>query len=196
MTPSSHPRRRAAPAAPCFDLLAALYLREPDDAMLAALATALPDGEAVDPSDSGALRQEYYDLFVVPVSGRYLPPYESAQRDNRLWGPLTHRVTELYTVTGFDPTALTVSPVWRAQRIPDHIGYELAFFSALLHSRSSRASDAEAADQLIDYFWEQHLLSWVPAYGRQLLERARTPLYRRLGALTVELCALETAPAT
>jgi len=49
---------------------AALLLQPPDERTLAVLQAA--SGERLDP---GAARQDFYDTFCIPRSGRYIPPY-------------------------------------------------------------------------------------------------------------------------
>ncbi|MFW5692348.1 MAG: TorD/DmsD family molecular chaperone [Chloroflexota bacterium] len=158
-----------------LDRLAWLYLNQPDDSLIHTLNDAFPELRLRE-GDLDAVRQDYNDLFCVPVSGRYLPPFESAQRAQRLWGPITHHVTDWYLHTGFNPAELHTSAIWQMQIAPDHIGYELAFYGALLAADSPLAAD----------FYQTHLFTWVPNYARQLIEKAATPVYRLLGELTLQ----------
>lgn len=171
-----------------LDGLAVLYLREPLPALLEAAVSLFPElGSPGETSPEAALR-DYHDLFFVPVSGRYLAPFESVQREGRLGGPLTHGVASIYRLTEFDPRALDVSPHWLYQDLPDHIGFELAFISALLRN-TQELSDAEAEPFIYTarYFWHHHLSRWGHAFGERLADRAATPFYRGLGRLTASL---------
>jgi putative dimethyl sulfoxide reductase chaperone len=148
-----------------YDTAAALFLHEPDAAEL-------------------EVRQEYFDLFFVPVSGRYLAPFEAAQRERRLWGLCTYQTAELYQQVGFDPRALSISPLWGEQLPPDHAGVELAFVSALLKQADVSGREEQIGiARTLESFWKQHLSRWLPDYGRKLARTARTEHYRLLGSL-------------
>ncbi len=174
-----------------YDVLASLYLNQPDAELVAAFGAvagalaqsagltdiALPIAE-----DVAALQADYNALFFVPVSGRYLPPYESAQRARRLWGPITHQVADFYASVGFDPARLRMDEHWQRLDAPDHIGVELACLSALWQTRA--AAPAPEITGAIDFFTREHIRRWLPAYGDQLAQNAETSLYRLLGRLT------------
>lgn len=149
-----------------MDIAAALYLQEPDEG-------------------SDQERQEYFDLFFVPVSGRYLPPFESAQREQRLWGSNTYHAAAIYQAVGFTLASLSFSPHWGTILAPDHIGVELAFASSLLR-QCEQAGKAQRKDleRLLKHFAQQHLLSWQDEYGRSVAEKAKTDRYVSLGHLT------------
>ena len=173
-----------------LDVLAALYLHEPSPEMIREYNEYIvPFVEQqmagflkpVDETEIDALKQDYHALFLVPVSGRYLSPFESAQRSHRLWGPMTHEVALIYTQTGFDINALVTDEIWRAVAMPDHIGYELAFTCLLLrHMPSEEASLKDT----YRYFIQQHVLSWIPEYGERLQTLASTRFYKDVGKMT------------
>lgn len=192
-----------------LDSAATLYLRRPDSSLLRACATAcgalaemigapaLADRMAdTDRYPLSTFELEYDALFCVPVSGRYLPPFESAQCDRRLWGPRAHAVARFYGETGFRLEDLACDPIWNSHPIPDHIGFEMAFLSALLQSEA-RAEASRAAHLRGTYalFRHEHFDSWATSYGTRLMKTAHTPLYQALGALTVGIAAREVAPA-
>ena len=181
-----------------LDFVASLYLRPPDiDVVEACMAAAPVFGELlkdetlsrlmlqVGETDIESLRGDYYDLFFVPVSGRYLPPYESVQREECLWGTLTHKVDAIYRATGFDFRELEVDSHWLAQGIPDHIGFEMAFVSALLCSQvEGPPEETGSLAETTDYFVQHHLGHWAADYGRKVARQAKTVLYQGLGLLT------------
>jgi TorA maturation chaperone TorD len=174
-----------------FRVAATLYLQEPSIELARILNEYLPQQTGIPsdliPGDSlETLRQEYFDLFCVPVSGRYLPPFESVQREKRLWGPLTQKVAELYRACNFALLNMQTSPLWQAQFMPDHIGYELAFVEAMLKSRQADPSPAlrQELDNTLRHFWRRHPSCWVAAYGHKLADNAQTGIYRFLGLLT------------
>lgn len=174
-----------------FRVAATLYLQEPDIELERILKqylthqTGLPD-DLIPVEGLEALRQEYFDLFFVPVSGRYLPPFESVQREKRLGGPLTRKVAEVYQACSFCPKNVKASPLWQAQFMPDHLGYELAFVDALQKSREKATSPAayQELDETLRQFWQRHPSRWAADYGRKLAGKAQTGLYRYLGLLT------------
>jgi TorA maturation chaperone TorD len=96
-------------------------------------------------------------------------------------------VAEIYAAAGFYPQELEIDPHWRAG-MPDHIGFEMAFVSALFHNLA-RAQEPDATPLLMmrDAFGREHISRWVPDYGRQLTQHAQTPLYQALGWLTMRV---------
>jgi TorA maturation chaperone TorD len=166
-----------------LDALAALYLRLPTAATLLAVAER-PELE-VEGDRIEAVVADYHELFLVPVSGRYLPPFESAQRQRSLRGRLAHEVAASYDEAGFDVGRLVVDEAWGPRPACDHVGCELAFVAAL----EAQASDAEpaAAEELrasAAAFWQLHPASWLGPFGRAVTQRATTRLYRSVGERT------------
>ncbi len=175
-----------------FDILSSLYLHRPTEEMVEAFNTiAATEGFGIDieipPAQEtiAELIADYDELFLVPVSGRYLPPFESAQRAQRLWGPLTHQMANLYRKTGFEPNALNIDEMWQSLNAPDHIGIELAFCSALFSTYAENPSTA--TETLIHTVMQQHITRWIPGFGEKLRQHAQTSLYRSLGMLTVSM---------
>lgn len=174
-----------------FDILASLYLNQPHEGLVAAfdsIAEVLVQSAALPPNDLpiaesvADLRADYNALFFVPVSGRYLSPFESAQRARRLWGPITHQVADFYASVGFDPASLRMDTHWQRLDAPDHIGVELACMSALLQANAA-APTPEMTNAIL-FFTQQHLGRWLPDYGERVARYAETSFYRTLGRLT------------
>lgn len=177
------------------DILASVYLHSPDEALVAAFREVVPvlvaeldtQDRSLDATETlEALTQDYNELFFVPVSGRYLAPFESAQRARRLWGPLTHQVAEFYESIGFDDAALSVGEHWEYLDMPDHAGIELACLSALLQAHQAAQSDV-AVGQAIHFFIHQHLSRWLPDFGQKVAQNAETDFYQALGHFTTAL---------
>ena len=174
-----------------YDVLASLYLNQPYAELVAAFdavagtlaqSAGLTDVALPIAEDVAALQADYNALFFVPVSGRYLPPYESAQRARRLWGPITHQVANFYASVGFDLARLRMDEHWQRLDAPDHAGIELACLSALLRAYAETSSPDLAG--AIDFFAREHIRRWLPPYGDAVAQNAETPLYRLLGRLT------------
>ena len=168
-----------------------MYLHRPDETLAAAFADAvgaLQEGLGLtsDFSPEAAslpdLQADYDALFFVPVSGRYLPPYESAQRARRLWGPITHQVADFYASVGFEPASLRMDEHWRRLDAPDQAGVELACLSALL--QTTVTAPDPAVENALQYLIRQHISRWLPDFGHQITENADTSHYRLLGELT------------
>ena len=173
----------ALPAADLLDALAALFLRRPSrDTLEAAAATPAFDARG---DDLDAVLADYHELFFVPVSGRYVPPFESAQRDGSLGGPRSRQVAEAYAAAGFDVAGLTFDRRWGRVPPGDHVGCELAFVAAL--QRGAEASRDRALSDTAASFWRAHPETWLGDFGRAVAAMATSALYRRAGVLTAEL---------
>jgi len=143
-----------------YGFLAQCFLTEPQDSLVRTARQALCLLADMDEGSlSGAMRhirQEYYDRFFVPASGRYVPPFESAVAGRTvdqgkttfgsLMGPESHEVAAAYDAVGFDPWELALYAPLRSIRLPDHVGFELAFMA-------------------YQQFLERHLSRWMSDYA-------------------------------
>ena len=84
-----------------------------------------------DPAELEAARQDFQSCVVVPLPGRYLPPYASVYLDasKSLWGPATTRVLSWYNEADLDWVGHSSRYPW--VRAPDHLGVECAFAAEL-----------------------------------------------------------------
>lgn len=110
-------------------------------------------------------------------------PHESVWLDDdhlMLQGP-TFAVREFYRRHGVQV------PDWRA-RADDHLVHELEFVALLLE----RGDEREAAR-----FLKTHLMAWLPQFATRVAQRAATPFYAALAALTHAACehCLQRLPA-
>ena len=145
------------------------------DAALRALASSRCEEDA-----PGALPASSADELAADYAAIYLThalrasPHESVWRDDdhlMLQGP-TFAVRAFYRRHGVQV------PDWRA-RADDHISHELDFVALLLE----RGNEREAAR-----FLKTHLLAWLPDFARRVAQRAATPFYAALAALTLAAC--------
>lgn len=123
------------------------------------------------------ITQEFYDLFFIPVSGKYVPPFESALRNYRpmekkpygqLYGIDALHVQSCYDAVGFDPWKLKMFGPLKQIRFPDHIGYELAFMAVLCASEHRSRGNKEIVDQWqgLQYeFLADHLGKWIENFS-------------------------------
>lgn len=133
-----------------------------------------------------AADEDFQGCLVVPLPGRYLPPYASAWTDgaDELWSPVTMSVARCYSQAGLDwqrPAHASDRPWVRA---PDHLGIECAFVAeltaALAQRRAGGPDPSGPADpgELAASFIVDHMRTWVPAYAAQLGDHARSRYWR------------------
>jgi TorA maturation chaperone TorD/Pyruvate/2-oxoacid:ferredoxin oxidoreductase delta subunit len=110
------------------------------------------------------LEQEFTRLFLGP--GRPVAhPYESVYREGRTMGETTLDVRRRLAEEGLAPNS---------QRLPDHVGIELAFM-AHLAAREALAWDAGEGDMARRLLQEQetflsgHLGAWLPQFCHRIL---------------------------
>jgi TorA maturation chaperone TorD len=140
------------------------------------------------------ITQEYYDLFFVPSSARYVPPFESAIISKVLWGRETVHCAECYKTVGFDPFDLDIFPPLKEQRVPDHIGLQLAF-TAFLARMGAECEDEAAASSwrnLELQFLQEHLMNWVPGYTKAV-EKCGESFYVALTVALTDFLAMAVA---
>ncbi len=180
-------------AAVLAELTAALYLKTPTPGLMDELQKVFPAEDGLGTAPLEVLRREYHELFFNPVAKVFLCPFESFVREGRYWGECASEVGDCYQESGFDPDSLISDEHWKNQRMPDHLGFEMAFFSALLSSAEAQPEEAEALSATALAFHNAHIGSWAGEFGTDLENRSRTSLYRLLGRLTREVA--EAFPA-
>lgn len=169
-----------------YQFLALLLLTHPSERLVRSAGDllAMIGGEVnLERHTISAIQQEYYDRFFVPHSGRYVPPFESAVRGRgetggrikygALMGSPAHQVMAAYQATGFDPWALEIYEPLKGVRVPDQIGFELAFMAWLADQEVQVLTDADAAPEQAEgwrrfqlQFLELHLAQWAGDLAR------------------------------
>jgi len=202
-----------------YTFLAGIFLQEPNVSQFPHYFEALQDllkevetepapWGMVIPEDKDAfierLRQEYYDCFFVPMSGQYVPPYESALLNYRAgekkpFGSLNSmeasHVAACYAAVDFHPQELRVFAPLQEIQMPDHVGFELAFM-AMLCVREQMAWNKETFNKenrvealkwqtLQLQFLQEHLSQWMENFARALQDLA--PGYYAQAARAAEL---------
>ena len=150
-------------------------------------------------------KQEYYDHFFVPSTKNYIPPYESAVIDatiksgdkkkkwkyGSLWTNSTYHVSMCYEAVGFNPFELQIEEGLKASKVPDHIGFELAFMGYLSLQEASyeeipledrTKEDIENInkwDKLQEQFLKEHLQKFVSLYY-EIAKEKFNPFYLQL----------------
>lgn len=162
--------------------LALIFNDQPSTVALSALTSFTQD--AVE----GA-KDEFYSLFVVPLRGTYIPPYESCFRERSgagygsMWGKTTEEVLQSYHRAGFEVSYP------RYVFAPDHIGLELTFMSELCSKEvkalnSSDEKGAEESRAAQSDFLRNHILEWVPHHASATRASSASKLYKYVSFLT------------
>lgn len=179
-----------AQAPACWAAFLGRALLEPDAAELYALGRELPQwapagllSEVVSQAEPDILEleKEYVRLFLDPA-GAPCSLWQSAQGEEpRLMGASHHGALAWYRRFGVEPRA--------GNEPADHAGLLLTFWSHLL--------SAEAAPQVRDAFFREHL-AWLDTLADCITAHARHPFYLALGAAMRELlraCAPQSGSA-
>lgn len=199
--------------AKAYEFLAGIFLKEPTHETLNGLKEWAKTGEEVqlfslierleiqDP-ELKDLKQEYYDLFFVPVSGRFTPPFESAIRGairqdgqktkfGAFWGEETIQIAAQYERMEFNPHLLSSFEPLRQLNLPDHIGDELAYMAYLCRLEAERQrvnQTVEALQTLEKEFLRAHLLKWLPDFVEDLLKVSQSGFYLYFAEMARDLC--------
>lgn len=140
-------------------------------------------------SDNGEnlrkIQQEYYDHFFVPSSGKYVPPFESAVTEGRLWGNAAEHCAACYDTLDFEPRNLGIFSPLKEIGVPDYIGFQLAFMAYLVKGELDAGTENEAWQNLQSQFVTQHLEKWLPAYTAALAQTGSS-FYTALAATILE----------
>ncbi|NMA70081.1 MAG: molecular chaperone TorD family protein [Desulfitobacterium sp.] len=201
-----------------YELLSGVFLKEPSPEIFSLLkkwGTTLDNPQIIrtmekiqenDP-ELEELTQEYYDLFFVPVSGIFVPPFEAAIRGAQrekgrktkfgsYWRQTTVALSHLYEQIGFVTQDLQMFEPLKAMRIPDHIGLELSAMAYLCRVEARRyqeGQNSEPIQYLERILLEEHLNQWLDLFVEDLKEVDRTGFYTAFASLAAEFCRLEGA---
>lgn len=208
--------QEAGARAKVYEFLASIFLKEPSQEVFQVLknyAGMKNDSETLalfehiaghDP-ELANLRQEYYDIFFVPVSGRFIPPFESTihralrptnqkAKFGDFWGDKTMDVAALFEKMQFHPEQLPVFEPLRQLNIPDHVGFELSFMAYLCHleeTRSKKGMGVENIRRLETEFLDQHLNCWLPQFVDDLSQISQSGYYLHFAKLASDFCREE-----
>lgn len=199
-----------------YELLASIFLNEPtweqfrvlkkwaadlEESWLEELLREIEEGDP----ELEELQQTYYDLFFVPVSGRFVPPFEAAIRGARrqkggktkfggFWGDSTLQISHIYQQIGFEPEKMTIFQPLKEMNIPDQIGFELAALAYLCQTEESwqkAKKDLGALHHWQKVLLEEHLNQWLPQLREDLAGADPTGFYTYFAGLAAEFCQEE-----
>jgi TorA maturation chaperone TorD len=180
-----------------YDLLARFYLAGPSalrrellppvDPLLDAWGHVNPDWPARvedllsrhdQPTELERAQSAYLECLVLPVPGRYVPPYASVYLDSgMLWGESTFKVLRLYETEGLSWQRHRPGPAGGTVTVtaPDHVGVEFAFL-ALATSRSGRGRAGVERQQRLAAFLRDHSTRWLVAFSDALVAAGAGPV--------------------
>jgi len=153
------------------------------------------------------LEQAYYDLFFVPQSGRYVPPFESAvaggyERKNgsyfygNLAGKQEIAVGQYYAQMDFHWRNMDIYQPLKQIPFSDHIGFELAFVSFLCYQEQAWALEEEKAKiyrQWRQEFLSRHLGRWIVKYSELVAIGSELAFYKSVIELAAAFVSHELA---
>lgn len=208
---------RALERARAYEFLAGIFLQEPSRQIFEFLKdwsagleekteceSLLKRIEDNDPT-LDTLKQEYYDLFFVPVSGRFVPPFEAAiqgairsegkkTKFGGFWGNETLQISEIYNQIGFQPQALDIFEPLKEINVPDHIGFELAALAYLCQAEEDLTKNNQSIETVRHFqrtLLEKHLNRWLPHLKEDLERVESTGFYAYFVQLIWDLCKEE-----
>lgn len=200
-----------------YEFSAGIFLQEPSPQIfefLKAWSTGIEDKtelqsllKRIEDNDSSleTLKQEYYDLFFVPVSGRFVPPFEAAiqgalrsegkkTKFGGFWGNETSQISEIYNQIGFQTQGLDIFEPLIEMNIPDHIGFELAALAYLCQMEDKLTKNNQSIETVRHYqrtLLEKHLNRWLPLLIEDLARVESTGFYAYFVQLAWDLCREE-----
>ncbi len=130
-----------------------------------------------EPDDLKAAMWDFQNCVVVPIPGRYVPPYASVYLDpsKSLWGAVTSLVRGKYNEADLDWVGHSLRYPW--VRAPDHLGIECAFAAELWAASQSEQPPRMQRSQA---FMARHMLEWVPQHVKQMQEQVMSLYWRRM----------------
>ena len=148
--------------------------------MLVHIAEAQGLGLNVDICVAARAREEFEQLFLVPLPGRDVSLYGSAYRGNgEPWGEVSFQVAGLAAACGIDWQPQAFYPGQAYLVDPDHLGLWLALLAEVIE-RQAEGRDADLAGKS-PAEWERWLradiLSWLPILTAKLHEEPEAVLY-------------------
>lgn len=186
-----------------YDLLALALASAPTEASTCALLDLARALDVQCPRDLPLekVRREFMDLLVVP-SQRYVAPYESAFRDDRLprahgAGPRSASGLLMGDSTLAVRQAFIEAGVLPERDLPDHIANELRLVSHLWHVEACGEPEhaLEAARQR-RRFVDEHPRHWIDELAGKIAERSATGFYRAVIEVAQALLNAESARGT
>ncbi len=160
-----------------------VLLAEDDSIFLQDLKDGVQGIDTCSETELDELVWEYTQLFIGPYR-LPCPPWESVYTSPKrlLMQDAAAEVQEMYRAAGLTVNSLDI--------LPDHLGAELNFLAVLFEKMSDETEDKELYLDMIQEFFSDHLMKWVPRFTHDMEEAADSPFYKALARTTRKL--LET----
>lgn len=131
------------------------------------------------------LELDFSNLFIVP-NERYLKPYESVYRDERVIGSkVTYGLVHGESYVAIKKLYQEAGAQINIKELPDHIGLELEFLHFLcIKEKWNNKQEALRYLKLEKRFLEDHLLKWVDPLCDAMAINASTDFYKGLAKIT------------
>jgi TorA maturation chaperone TorD len=130
-------------------------------------------------STAALMKEDYLNLFIG-TGNPLAPPFESVYRskDHLMFDKQTSEVREFYNSYGWESK-------FKGKIPDDHLGVELLFLTLLI-DKYLEFDDAICNSEMrieIRRFINEHLLSWIPDWNRNIQKHANTLSYKGIGTL-------------
>lgn len=178
-----------------YGLLARLWLREADEALLTELCSpplsdffvqaggSLPEKD--NPHAVEELAVDYCQLFVGPA--KHLPPFQSVWQTGQFQSLATAAMKQWIETTGYK-SGHAANPT-----MPDHLGVQLDVMAHILsrHGIAHKKADSDiASHERTQTFFRTHL-TWPAPLLKIAIARAESPFYRSLIQMTRDFLECE-----
>ncbi|WP_028986373.1 TorD/DmsD family molecular chaperone [Thermicanus aegyptius] len=180
-----------------YQFFASFFLKEPSEGLLEGLRIVLPSLKEDFQGEEAILQlerllttytekgrrledfqQDFYDLFFVPISGRYAPAVESVLLHHQFWGEAERDLAERYRRAWFYPDDLEIYPPLKQLGMADYLGFELAYMAHLCNMETySGMGIRKRVEQEEAEILDLHLLLFVNRYLPKLQEAGEETLY-------------------
>lgn len=170
--------------------LLAVLLAQPEADALEAIRDQLTHAPWLDPAIAeleglplAEWQGEHTRLFVNGYPKTPCPPFESAYHHGQMGGSAREELSSLYARAGLRAIGAA----------SDYLGTMLECAAFLTEQCAQPPGPAggwagqDAPQRLLAELWEDHLIGWLPRFGRDLADAADLTLYRCLGEQLAEL---------
>lgn len=114
------------------------------------------------------IQQDFYDIFFVPISGKYSPAVESIILHNNMWGEVEREMAERFEKAQFTPEDLEIYVPFKQLGMSDLLGYQLAYMAHLCNMETYSSMEVRQQIQLEELdMIENHLIPVLQKYMEQ-----------------------------
>ena len=126
-----------------------------------------------------SLIEDYTQLFIGPQKHIALNESIYTEKTPQFWGESTVEVKQFIYSIG-----LEIESDWK--QMPDHISVEFEVMQKLLEAKLEAIKNnnelfVKQCTSAIEYFYNEHIMKWVPQVYNQIIAKAQTPVYKAVG---------------